>query len=173
MLKEFCTEFGCGGKLERKDGAEHLLNEGGVQVLLVGITVWTCSKCGAVLPEIPYLEELHKAVASAIVNRPGHLTGPEVRFLRKRMGRNITDLAKQLGVTREWLSSCESGRRKPGTTLDALLRVIYLRHFRDLSERRLDLALEASRKETPPPTPYRVPVQLLEVGQTYELKVVP
>lgn len=72
------------------------------------------------------LEGLHRALAQALANRP-HLTGTEVRFLRKEMGLSQRGLGELMGVTDQAVALWERKGRLPKTA-DRLLRLICLEH---------------------------------------------
>ena len=69
---------------------------------------------------------LHRAIAQALTNKP-HLTGTEVRFLRKEMGLFQRGLGELLGVTDQAVALWEKKGRLPKTA-DRLLRLIYVEH---------------------------------------------
>ena len=65
----------------------HFLDSGLPNVYLVGVKYWTCRECGAQAAEIPAPEQLMDFIAEIIIMKPGLLTGPEIKFLRKRAGK--------------------------------------------------------------------------------------
>lgn len=72
------------------------------------------------------VDGLHRAIAQALANKP-HLTGAEVRFLRKEMGLSQRGLGELLGVTDQSVALWEKKGRLPRTA-DRLLRLIYVEH---------------------------------------------
>lgn len=72
------------------------------------------------------VDGLHRAIAHAVTNKP-HLTGAEVRFLRKEMGMSQRGLGELLGVTDQAVALWEKKGRLPKTA-DRLLRLIYVEH---------------------------------------------
>src|SRR5258708_15270111 len=66
-------------------------------------------ECGEVAAEIPAIMPLMQLIARDIVAQPTSLSGDEIRFLRKRLGKKQLDLAKELGVEAETLSRYENG----------------------------------------------------------------
>ena len=72
------------------------------------------------------VDGLHRAIAHAVANKP-HLTGTEVRFLRKEMGMSQRGLGELLGVTDQAVALWEKKGRLPKTA-DRLLRLIYVEH---------------------------------------------
>jgi DNA-binding transcriptional regulator YiaG len=93
-------------------------------VYLVGIDKFVCPRCKAVYPIVPRIEELHKVIASALVNRTGDLAGPEVRYLRSWMGMKSQDFADVLGCVPEHLSKVENGHTRLGASGDKLVRTL-------------------------------------------------
>jgi DNA-binding transcriptional regulator YiaG len=72
------------------------------------------------------VDGLHRAIAHAVANKP-HLTGAEVRFLRKEMEMSQRGLGELLGVTDQAVALWEKKGRLPKTA-DRLLRLIYVEH---------------------------------------------
>lgn len=72
------------------------------------------------------VDGLHRAIARALANKP-HLTGAQVRFLRKEMGMSQRGLGELLGVTDQSVALWERKGRLPKTA-DRLLRLIYVEH---------------------------------------------
>jgi putative zinc finger/helix-turn-helix YgiT family protein len=114
-----CIE--CGGRM--KTARENFRHEAlGLPVTLVGVEVSRCAGCGLSEVSIPQLEGLHRAIASALVNKTARLTAAEIRFLRKQLSWSGAELADHLGVTRETVSRWEQGSAPIGATADRLLR---------------------------------------------------
>src|ERR1035441_4255646 len=67
----------------------HFTDSGLDNVYLVGIKYFT-SPDGRVVAEIPALKQLMRLIARDLVLSKSDLTGPEVRFLRKRLGKKAT-----------------------------------------------------------------------------------
>lgn len=72
------------------------------------------------------VEGLNRAISQALASKP-HLTGAEVRFLRKEMGMTQRGLGELLGVTDQAVAKWEKIGRLPKTA-DRLLRLIYVEH---------------------------------------------
>ena len=72
------------------------------------------------------VDGLYHALAQTLANKP-HLTGTEVRFLRKEMGLSQRGLGELLGVTDQAVALWERKGRLPKTA-DRLLRLIYVEH---------------------------------------------
>jgi putative zinc finger/helix-turn-helix YgiT family protein len=91
-------------------------------VTLVGVTVSRCPECGTFEVAIPAMESLHRVIAWQVAGRPGRLTPPEFRFLRKYLGHSSKDLAAQLDVKPETVSRWENGKAEIGWSYELALR---------------------------------------------------
>jgi putative transcriptional regulator len=97
-------------------------------IYLVGITVRECEKCGATVPVIPRIAELHDVIARSLVKQPRPLRGDEIRFLRKAAALPARKFASLLGITPQHLSRIENGHTlKLGKVADRLARVIVIK----------------------------------------------
>jgi DNA-binding transcriptional regulator YiaG len=111
-----------------RDNPYHFDRCGLDNVLLIGIELYGCPRCGAVYPMIPRIQELHKAIAGSLVEKPTALTGQEVRYLRRWIGIEAQAFAELLGVTPEHLSKVENNRLTLGGAADRLVRVYAMTH---------------------------------------------
>jgi DNA-binding transcriptional regulator YiaG len=96
----------------------------GVRVPLIGITVHECRRCRAPWPVLPRIEALHRAIAAELVDKPGPLTGPELRYLRKFAGFTGQAFARRLKVSNAHLSRVEHGTLALGESAEQLARAI-------------------------------------------------
>lgn len=113
-------------KTHRED---YLYTESGLpDVVLVGLEVRRCARreCGAVMPVIPRLAGLHRALAFSLARQPQKLRGPEIRFLRKYLGWSGADTAQHLHVSAETVSRWENNQATMGSASELLLRLITL-----------------------------------------------
>lgn len=94
-------------------------------VILKGITVYKCSRCSEVVPEIVNIKELHRTIAGLLIRKKSILSGKEIVFLRKEMRLKATDLAQILGVHKVTLSRWENDKEPIGASADRLLRLLY------------------------------------------------
>ena len=90
--------------------------------VLVDVEVWECAECGEYEVVIPAMNELERVLVRSVSEKPGRLTPPEIRFLRKSLGWSSADLARYFGVTPETVSRWENGRTM-GAAAERLLRV--------------------------------------------------
>lgn len=92
-------------------------------VVLAGIEVRSCS-CGEEEVVIPRIDNLHRAIATAIVSKHSRLAPEEVRFLRKVLGLSGADFAARMGVDPSTVSRWENGHDTIGRQADGLLRLM-------------------------------------------------
>jgi DNA-binding transcriptional regulator YiaG len=102
----------------------HFLDSGLPNVYLVGIKYFVCED-GSIVAEIPAVKQLMQLIARDVVLSPRKLTGPELRFLRKRLGKKASEFCKFLGVGPETLSRAESGKKPISTQSQMLARLSY------------------------------------------------
>ena len=88
----------------------HFVDCGLDNVYLVGIKYFV-GVDGQSIAEIPALQKLMQLIARDVVLCPRDLTGPEVRFLRKRLGKKASDYCSYLGVEPETLSRIENDKQ--------------------------------------------------------------
>jgi len=106
----------------------HLYVESGLpNVVLVGVEVRRCPKCGTFEVLLPRVAELHRVIAKAVILKPARLSGAEVKFLRKHLGWSGADFAAHMGVDPTTVSAWEHERKPFGTSSDRLLRLMVAR----------------------------------------------
>jgi putative zinc finger/helix-turn-helix YgiT family protein len=109
----------------------HFVDSGLPNVYLIGIKYFTC-ECGRVVAEIPATKQLMKLIARDLVKSSQSLTGSEIRFLRKRLGKRATEFSKELGIESETLSRLENGKQPLKEPMDKLIRLVYAVSSEDL-----------------------------------------
>src|SRR5205809_6761575 len=92
-----CYRAGCGGTMEGRKGEYRYRESGLNSVVLKDILVFHCTKCNAVVPEIPAAGVLHRVIALRLLWKKTLLTGGELRFLRKLIGYSVTEFGKIMG----------------------------------------------------------------------------
>ena len=107
------------------DQPYRFLDSGLSNVYLAGIKYWTCIECGKQAAEIPALEQLMSVIATAVVMKPALLSGEEVRFLRKRLGRGAVEFAELINKTPEHFSKLENDQVPLPEETDKLIRLTY------------------------------------------------
>jgi transcriptional regulator with XRE-family HTH domain len=111
--------------LATADQPFHFTDSGLPNVYLIGIKYFQCP-CGRVTAEIPAIKRLLELIAKDLIEKPEALTGEEVRFLRKRLGKKAKDFAAEVGVEPETLSRIENGHLVVAQQTDKLIRADYL-----------------------------------------------
>ena len=71
------------------------------------------------------VEGLHRAIATMLVKERPHLTGPEVRFIRRTLEKTQAELAALLGVEEQSVRRWERLPRVP-TPADRAVRLLFL-----------------------------------------------
>jgi putative zinc finger/helix-turn-helix YgiT family protein len=93
-------------------------------VTLRNVEVNRCPQCGDEEIAIPKIEDLHRAIAEALITKPARLDAAEIRYLRKYLGWSGADFAAHMGTTRETVSRWEHGTAQMGPQADRLLRLM-------------------------------------------------
>jgi DNA-binding transcriptional regulator YiaG len=103
----------------------HYVGSGLGNVYLVGVKYWVCSVCGMQAAEIPSLSRLLESIGRTLVEKPSRLIGEQVRYLRKRVGRQSKEFAAFVGVTPERYSAMEASNKTLSEGRDKLVRFVY------------------------------------------------
>jgi putative zinc finger/helix-turn-helix YgiT family protein len=153
-----CTE--CGGTL-KVTGTTHRYVESGLSdVVLHGVSVRKCGRCGAEEVAIPNIEGLHRRIAAELVSRSSALSAAELRFLRQFLGHSSKDFAKTLGVAPETLSRWENASRDIPPVVDRVVRLLVVN-----TEPRTDYSADMLAKIRPqPPKHTRMALRLRKAG---------
>ena len=114
----------CGAPMKEQRGDFDYSSLSGLPVVLSGVTIARCARCGEEEVEIPRIEGLHLLLARALMRKPAPLTPGEFRFLRTWLGHSSVDFAAIVGVRPETVSRWEHGGRSIPPTADRLLRLI-------------------------------------------------
>jgi putative zinc finger/helix-turn-helix YgiT family protein len=93
-------------------------------VVLVGVAVSRCAKCGEYEVAIPAIDELNKLISNAVIRKKSRLKGSEIRFLRTYLGYSGADFAKLIGSSASTVSKWESDSQPIGHHADLLLRAL-------------------------------------------------
>jgi putative zinc finger/helix-turn-helix YgiT family protein len=103
----------------------HFVGSGLPNVYLIGIKYKVCKTCAGQAADIPAIKQLMQVIARAVVESEAPLTGPEIRFLRKRLGKKSSEFGRLIGVTAEQVSRWENEHNPPERSADKLIRVFY------------------------------------------------
>jgi transcriptional regulator with XRE-family HTH domain len=103
-------------------------------VVLMNIVVYNCA-CGVIVPEIPFIHNLHRFIMAHLLLKETLLSGEEIRFIRKMADYSATELANTIGVSKVALSRWENGR-KVQKNIDRLIRLVcFTRMLEDAAKR--------------------------------------
>ena len=119
--------FQCNSELKIIKNRPYLYTECGLpDVTLIGITQYQCEDCGESYVDIPMIEQLHLVIGKLVSCKKERLTGDEIRFLRKELHMKAKDFADMISITAEHMSRLERGEKNISSTLDKLIRSIYM-----------------------------------------------
>lgn len=127
MVDKSSTE---NGKPKRKEllateeNPFHFVDSGLDNVYLVGIRYFH-EPDGRLVAEIPAVKQLMRLIAHDIVTSPADLSGKQIRFLRKRLGKKATEYCQFLGVEPETLSRIENEKQAISAQVQKLARLSY------------------------------------------------
>jgi putative zinc finger/helix-turn-helix YgiT family protein len=93
-------------------------------VVLAGVEVSRCAKCGEYEVAIPAIDELNDVIADSVIRKRGRLKGAEIRFLRTYLGYSGADFARLIGSSASTVSKWESDSQPIGHHADLLLRAL-------------------------------------------------
>jgi putative zinc finger/helix-turn-helix YgiT family protein len=122
MSMQECSNCGVPVAVERRN---YRYSESGVpNVILQGVEVADCPKCGNSDVLIPKMAKVHRAIAQALTNSPARLTGPQLRFLRKYLGLSGDELGRYLHTDKTKISKWETEEDRIGPATDRLVRLL-------------------------------------------------
>ena len=114
----------CGHKVT-PEFRDHRYTESGLSnVVLQGIAIADCLKCGSSDVIIPRMAKIHRAIAQALTESPARLTGEQLRFLRKHLGLSGDRLGAYLHTDKTKISKWERGEDRIGPATDRLIRLL-------------------------------------------------
>jgi putative zinc finger/helix-turn-helix YgiT family protein len=96
------------------------------RVVLQGVEIVRCAKCGNEEVTIPRLNELMRTLALAVVKQPFRLQGEDVKFLRKYLNMTQAEFAGLLDIHKTNLSKWENNEDRIGEQSDRLIRAVVL-----------------------------------------------
>jgi transcriptional regulator with XRE-family HTH domain len=118
----------------------HFVDSGLDNVYLIGIRYFQ-EPDGRIVAEIPAVKQLMQLIAYDLVTSPIDLTGKQVKFLRKRLGKKATEFCQYIGVEPETLSRMENEKQQISVQVQKLVRLAYclLSDERKLADRARDV----------------------------------
>jgi len=119
---ELCTNCGKAASIVRGDFD---LTPFGVPVLLKGWELIECAECGHADPIIPDMDTVMMLAACRLISKSSLLSGREVRFLRKYVGKSAREFSALLHVDHTHLSKIENDN-VDGAQLDKYLRLLVI-----------------------------------------------
>lgn len=115
------------GKITHKKAGSYWYRESGLDNAYVeNIPLYECSDCDISYPSIFRLGRLNDLIALTLVEKPGLLSGNEIKFLRKNLRIPSKLFAKKLGVGKTTLPKWENDLQNHSEGNDRLIRAIYL-----------------------------------------------
>lgn len=124
FLRKSSTDSHRKGYFATEEKPFHFVDSGLDNVYLIGIKYFAY-KDGRKVAEIPALKQLMQLIARDVVRSPRDLTGKEVKFLRKRLGKKATEYCTYLGIAPETLSRIENEKQAISPQLQKLARLSY------------------------------------------------
>ena len=104
----------------------HFVGSGLPNVYLVGVEYEVDRETGEQRAAISRLPDLLTQIALTLLSKEASLTGEELRFLRKRVGKSSKDFAQLLGVTSEQYSRMENAAVSITPSNDKLARFLVM-----------------------------------------------
>src|ERR1039457_1206357 len=124
-----CYTGRCGGTMEGRKGEYRYVESGLNSVILKDILVYHCTRCNAIVPEIPAAGVLHRVIAMRLLCKKTLLTGNEIRFLRKLCGYSINEFSEIMGSSKavicRWETQDKNGKGH-GKGTDRTIRLLVL-----------------------------------------------
>src|ERR1044071_6484425 len=102
MRKFECSN--CGSPAQVARGSYQFKESGLSSVILQGIELIQCEKCGNEDPIIPKVNDTMRLLAVAVILKPERLAGEEIRFLRKYLRMTGEEFSQLLDVDKTHLS---------------------------------------------------------------------
>lgn len=125
MTKETTHECtSCGEQLMPERRNYRYAESGLPNVILQGVEVADCPKCGNSDVFIPRMAQIHRAIAQALAKSPARLTGGQLRFLRKHLGLSGDEFGRYLHTDKTKISKWETEEDRIGPATDRLVRLL-------------------------------------------------
>jgi transcriptional regulator with XRE-family HTH domain len=109
-------------------------------IVLMNVEVEVCNACETKIPLLRNVKKLHNAIGVAIALQAVHISGADMRYLRRSAGFSVGDWAKRVGVAEAHYSRLESGDRSITAQVDKLARVNFLNALKQQDPQNVELA---------------------------------
>ena len=123
--------YNCGGPVRFSVGKHRYRGAGLRNVLVVGVAVGKCRRCGEEYVDIPAMADLHQKLGMAVIQKPSRLTGEELKFLRKLFGLTARQVAEETAYHPVTISDWETGEEKLTPQVDWYFRFFFARKGRE------------------------------------------
>jgi transcriptional regulator with XRE-family HTH domain len=143
----------------------HFVDCGLDNVYLIGIRYFR-EPDGRIVAEIPAVKQLMELIAHDIVTCPLDLTGKELRFLRKRLGKKAAEFCQFLGIEPETLSRMENDKQAISVQVQKLARLSYCAFSQD--HRLIDCAKKILQSILEDISKHRKKKIIMEMGTNQE-----
>ncbi len=100
-------------------------------VVLHGVELFRCDRCGESYYGYGDVERLHQLIAGILIRKRALLNGKEIRFLRTYLGYSGTMFAELTGYTKESISRMENGKLTIAKAFDRLVRSLVANRLPD------------------------------------------
>lgn len=149
----------------------YVFTESGLDcVVLQGIEIAHCDKCGNEDPIIPRMNDLMRLLCVAVLAKPRRLTGKEFRFVRKYLMKTGEEIGRMLGVNKTTVSKWENNEDPIGDQSDRLFRCVALLTGEGLAEKMdemivclLERGIDSERK----PAPINIEINSAQMSYRY------
>jgi len=129
-------------RISTKQKPYHFVGSGLRNVYLVGVKYHVCKLCKKQAAELPGVIRLFDIIQHSVVRKDAPLSGAEIRFLRKQLGKSSKEFARLVGVSPEHLSRWENGHNMPSKAADRYIRTLVERGEIEAGERRDRIVIE-------------------------------
>lgn len=109
-------------------------------IVLMNIEVEVCAACKTETPLLRNVKKLHDAIGVAIALQKVHLSGADIRYLRRSAGFQVGEWITRLNVAEGTYSKWENGHRSITPQADRLARINYLNALKQKDPENVRLA---------------------------------
>ena len=109
-------------------------------IVLRNLEVEVCNACDTKTPLLQNVKKLHNAIGVAIALQKVHLSGADIRYLRRSAGFSVGEWSKRLEVAEGTYSKWENGYRPITAQADKLARINFLNALKQKDPENVQLA---------------------------------